>query len=194
MLDRRTPRRYIALPTTGDAMPQLWLVVLLSALVAETAAAQDELPLRRQGKGEAHLATTGPWQPLQHVILMRLEQSTERGNGLSQRAPWRLQGPTSDPEWTRFKSYVQQLLHARPVTASDDRFAQLHVGALTIVGDTARIRLGVGSVFRCPGETRERGSGTFETVNTVRRADGRWSPAWSTHRGHGDSEPCPRSR
>ena len=140
------------------------------------------------------LVAAGPWLPLQRFIMEHLDQSIARASGLTATEPWRFYLPLEDPALKRFAPYVRQVLRSRDVVPPDDSFKILRIGPLMLVGDTAEVSLAVGGMFRCPGETRERGWGSFETVRTVRDSVGTWSPAWSYRRGQGDSDPCPRAR
>ena len=139
------------------------------------------------------VAESGPWRPLQELILMRLADSFQRADTVTTERPWRFDLPFADPAWQDFMPYLRHALRAREVTPRDDRFYILRVDTLRITADTARAALYIGGMFRCPGDTEDRGGGSFETLQTVREARGAWSAAQSLRRGHGDSEPCPRT-
>jgi hypothetical protein len=164
----------------------------LLAVLGLTACASSASTAETPSLASVPVVATGPWRPLQQFILTHLEQPIARASGLPEAEPWRFDLPMEDPALRQFGPYVRQALRSRDVAPSDDRFRVLRVGALTMVGDTATVTLMVGGIFRCPGETRERGWGAFESVHTVRDAAGVWGPAWSSRRGQGDSEPCPR--
>lgn len=163
--------------------------------VAITMFVASSHPLAAQGRTGDAFAALGTdsvaWQRVLAYVVSAMSPGLVRAAADSSAQPWRLHLPAGEPQRTLLEAQLRRILRARPATSDDSVVHTLDVGALTILNDTARVKVSVGETRRCPGTTRTTGSGWTTTVLVRRHPQEQfWGAAFSRTTIAGDRVPC----
>ena len=101
--------------------------------------------------------------------------------------PWRVVLPDTTGRWAAFLAHFWTTTRGRRAQATDSVTNVLRIDAVSMHGDTLRVRFYVGGAFRCG--TNWKGAGTFYQTKVARHSDF-WGPPRTEPTDYEDSAPC----
>lgn len=177
------------IPVGTTARLTLVVVLSLTAAVLRPVEAQGAL---RTAPPEMSSDSTA-WQRVLVYVVGALGTQIVQSASDTSPQPWHLRLPPDEPQRQLLETQLKTILRARPVTDKDAVVHTLEIGALSIVNDTARVKVTLDVTRRCSGSTRTAGFGNVDDVFVPRTPQGFWGAARSSGTLHGDRAGCPRS-
>ena len=131
------------------------------------------------------------WQRILTYVVQALSPELVRAAADTQRQPWDLRLPTTEPQRQLLATELRTILRARPILPTDSVTHRLEISRLRIVDDTAVVAVQMLETRRCTGSTRTTGFSWLDTVRVRRQPEQRlWGAAFSRGTLVGDSVGC----
>ena len=117
------------------------------------------------------------WQRILVYIVQALSPELVRAAADSQRQPWDLRLPATEPQRQRLATELRTILRARPSVPTDSVTHRLEISGLRILDDTAVVVGQMVETRHCTASTRTTGSVWIDTVRVRRHPEQRLSGA-----------------
>lgn len=160
-------------------------VLVTGARPVQAQAASRKVPLEMSSDSTA-------WQRVLVYVMGALGTQIVQAAADTTPQPWHLRLPPYEPQRRLIERQLTTILRLRSVTENDTVVYTLELGALSVVNDTAHVKVSTDVARRCAGTTRLTGFGTVEEVWVPRAPQGFWGAARSSSVLVGDRTPCPR--